>query len=244
MKLDILAIAAHPDDAELSCCGILFHHKLQGKKIGIVDLTQGELGTRGTAATRKKEAELASKILQLDIRDNLKMADGFFENNKANQLKIIERIRLYQPEIVLINAPHDRHPDHDKGARLAQDACFLSGLSKIETKHKNKAQIHWRPKRVFHYIQDTFIEPDLIIDISDSFETKIEAIKCFKTQFLALNNSGPKTYISSFGFFESITARATQLGKRIGVQYGEGLLKCEASLGLNDLFDLVLPKIS
>jgi N-acetylglucosamine malate deacetylase 1 len=244
MKLDILAIAAHPDDAELSCSGILFHHKLQGKKIGILDLTQGELGSRGTIATRKKEAALASKVLQLDVRENLKMQDGFFEINKTNQLKIIEKIRLYQPEIVLINAPYDRHPDHGKGARLAQDACYLSGLLKIETKYKNKVQKHWRPKRVFHYMQDTFIEPDFLIDISDSMQAKLDSVKCYKTQFLASDKSGVQTYISSDSFFDTITARCIELGKRIGVKYAEGLIKCESSIGLNDLFDMVLPKIS
>jgi N-acetylglucosamine malate deacetylase 1 len=244
MKLDILAFAAHPDDVELACSGILMHHKLLGKTTGIIDLTEGELGSRGTVLTRAKEAKASSKVLQLDARENLKMADGFFENNKINKLKIIEKIRQYQPEIILINAPHDRHPDHGRAAKLLQEACFLSGLLKIETKYKGKKQLHWRPKRAYHYIQDTFIEPDLIVDISDSFEAKLASIQCFETQFYNKDAKGPQTYISSDGFIEAVKARALDMGKRIGVKYGEGLLKCEASLGINNLFELVLPKIS
>jgi N-acetylglucosamine malate deacetylase 1 len=244
MKINILAFAAHPDDAELACSGILMHHKLLGKTTGIIDITQGELGSRGTIATRAAEAKKSSAILKLDARENLKMPDGFFENNKANKLKIIQKIRQYQPDVVLINAPHDRHPDHGKAAKMVQEACFLSGLLKISTTYKGKAQAHWRPKRMYHYIQDTFIEPDIIVDISDSFEAKIASIQCFTTQFYNKDGKGPETYISSDGFLEAVSARSINLGRRIGVKYGEGLLKCEASLGLNNLFDLVMPKIS
>jgi N-acetylglucosamine malate deacetylase 1 len=245
MKLDILAFGAHPDDVELSCSGILYSHVQQGKKVGVVDLTEGELGSRGTVQTRYAEAEAASKVLGLSARVNLKMRDGFFTNDEAHQMLIIAQLRKYQPDIVLINAPHDRHPDHGKGAQLLKDSCFLSGLVKIETKHENgEKQAPWRPKRVFHYIQDSFIEPDIIIDISSSFEAKIESIKCYTTQFYSTSEDGVQTYISGKNFLESIEARSIVLGKRIGKRYGEGLLKCEASLGLTSLFDLVLPEIS
>jgi N-acetylglucosamine malate deacetylase 1 len=244
-QLDILAIAAHPDDVELSASGILHSHSVQGYKTGILDLTQGELGSKGSVALRYKEAHASSKVLGLQVRDNLQLADGFFENNKANQLLLISKIRAYQPKIVLINAPHDRHPDHGKGAKLAQDACFLSGLIKIETQDANgKKQVPWRPKRIYHYIQDTFIEPDFIIDISNSWAAKLQSIQCFESQFSNVNINEPATYISQNTFLQSIEARAILLGKQIGAPYGEGLLKCEASIGVKNLFDLSLPEFS
>lgn len=220
MKLDILAIGAHPDDVELSCSGTLLVEKKNGKKTGIVDLTQGELGTRGNADTRKQEAEDAAKIMGLDARENLLMEDGFFENNENNKRKIIQAIRTYQPEIILCNAVEDRHPDHGRSAQLVYDAAFLSGLMKIETALNGKPQQAWRPKYVFHYIQDRFLQPDFVIDISDVFEQKLESIKAYGTQFNA--TEGLQTYISKPGFLESIIYRAKMMGKMIGVEYAEG----------------------
>ncbi len=239
LSVDILAIGAHPDDVELSCAGTLFNHKLLGQKIAVCDLTEGELGSRGTIETRYEEAARANKILQLDYRVNLKMADGFFENNKENQLSIIKVLRALRPNIVICNAPKDRHPDHGKGAKIVSDACFLSGLLKIDTD-----QEPWRPKKVLNYIQDFYIEPDFIVDISQSFDTKIEAIKAYGTQFTEKENDDVKTYISGNNFLESIEARARLFGKRIGVEYGEGFLLNNSHLGLRNLDALVLPNIA
>jgi N-acetylglucosamine malate deacetylase 1 len=242
MKLDILALAAHPDDAELSCVGTLLVHKKIGKKIGIVDLTQGELGSRGTIETRAIESANASSILGLDARENLKLVDGFFENNQASRLAIIRSIRKYQPDIVLANAPRDRHPDHGRASQLIKDACFLSGLIKIETHNNNdELQIPWRPKKVFFYVQDYFLEPNFIIDISDEMETKMESIKAFKTQF-AGGDDEPATYISSNEFLDTVRHRNRLMGKRIGVEYGEGFLLSESHLGLKNFAHLVLPE--
>ncbi len=240
MKVEILAIGAHPDDVELSCSGTLYNHKLLGQKIAICDLTQGELGSRGTVETRYTEAAKANEILEVDHRVNLKMADGFFENSKENQLKLIEVIRDLQPNIILSNAPKDRHPDHGKGCKLVNDACFLSGLKMIET-----GQEAWRPKRVFNYIQDYYLEPDFIIDISQSFDKKMESIMAYGTQFKEKeNDDGAKTYISSDNFLASIEARAKLFGKRIGVEYGEGFLLNNSHLGLRNLDAVVLPGIA
>ena len=240
MKVDILAFGAHPDDVELSCSGTLYNHKRKGQKIAVCDLTQGELGSRGTIDTRYEEAAKASEILKLDHRVNLKMADGFFENNKENQIKIIEVIRKLQPDMVLCNAPKDRHPDHGKGAQLVSDACFLSGLKMIDT-----GQDAWRPKRVFSYIQDYYLEPDFIVDISESMDAKMESIKAYGTQFFNKESDDKtKTYISSDSFLESIIARARLFGKRIGVEYGEGFLLSNSHLGLRDLDAVVLPEIA
>lgn len=224
MKLDVMAIAAHPDDAELSCVGTLIKAKSAGKKIGIVDLTRGELGTRGTAETRDQEAKDSSKIIGLDARENLRMPDGFFEYSKENQIKIIQMIRKYQPETVLINAVSDRHPDHGKGALLAKDACFLAGLPKIETHLDGESQAAWRPKQVYHYIQDYYMKPDFVIDISEQVEQKIEAIKAFKTQFFDPNSSEPKTPISGEEFFDFLKGRWADYGRYIGAKYGEGFV--------------------
>jgi bacillithiol biosynthesis deacetylase BshB1 len=240
MKVDILALGAHPDDVELSCSGTLYNHKKLGQKIAICDLTEGELGSRGTVATRYKEAAEASKILEIDYRTNLRMADGFFENNKENQIAIIKVLRELQPERVLCNAPNDRHPDHGRGAKLVSDACFLSGLKMIDT-----GQAPWRPKRVFNYIQDIHFEPDFIVDISDSFEKKMESIQAYGTQFFSdKDNDSTKTYISSSGFLNSIEARAQLFGKRIGVKYGEGFLMNNSQLGIKNLDSILLPDIS
>lgn len=241
MKLDILAIGVHPDDVELSCSGTILNELKVGKKAGILDLTQGELGTRGTIETRYEEAAAAAKVLGVHARENLKMRDGFFRNDEEHQLKLISAIRKYQPEIVLANALDDRHPDHGRAGHLIADACFLSGLIKIETKdEKGKMQDRWRPKYILHYLQDWYHEPDLIIDISDVFEQRMKSIQVYSTQFF---NSGgtdeePATYISTPDFLESIIGRARMLGKRIGVKYAEGFI-CEKKIGIRSLDSLL-----
>ncbi len=225
MKLDILAFGVHPDDVELGCAGTLLVAKAQGKKVGIIDLTQGELGTRGTADTRKIEAANAAKVLGVDVRENLKMADGFFKNDEAHQKLIIQIIRKYQPEIILCNAPEDRHPDHGRSAELVSDAAFLSGLRKIETKDSNgTSQKEHRPTYVFHYIQDRYLKPDFVIDISEFHHKKLESILCYSTQFYDATSTEPQTYISTPLFLESIKSKAMILGKQIGVGFAEGFI--------------------
>jgi len=224
MKLDILAFGVHPDDVELSCSGTLMVEKKNGKKVGIVDLTRGELGTRGTAKTRKEEAAAAAKILGVDLRENLGIADGFFKNDEEHQRKVITVIRKYQPEIVICNAPADRHPDHGRSADLVYAASFLAGLVKIKTKDKEGDQKPWRPKYVFNYIQDRYYKPDFIVDVSAVFDKKLQAIKAYKTQFYDPNSKEPETYISSPEFLESIKYRAKLLGKQVGVKYAEGFI--------------------
>jgi N-acetylglucosamine malate deacetylase 1 len=245
MKLDILAFGAHPDDVELSCSGTLYSHIQKGYQVGIVDLTRGELGSRGTVETRDQETLASNSILGVHVRQNLNMADGFFVNDKQHQLLVVQAIRKYQPEIVLINAPQDRHPDHGKAYQLLKDACFLSGLINVKTVLDGENQIQWRPKKVFAYIQDSYIEPHLIIDISDSFSAKMNSIRCFSTQFFAgSEQTGPTTYISKSGFIDSVEARALDFGKRIGVKYGEGFLNCSSTIGLDNLFNQILPSIA
>jgi len=222
MKLDILCFAAHPDDVELGCSGTILHHKKLGKKIGVIDLTQGELGTRGSAELRMIESENASKIMQLDARENLKMADGFFENNQENKIKIIECIRKYQPEIIIANAISDRHIDHGRASALVHDAAFLSGLKKIETFQNGKIQEAWRPKNILHYIQDYLIKPDLLVDITDYMDTKIEIIKCFSSQFYDKKTNEKETPISVDYFFDYVKGRAMDFGRFSGVKYAEG----------------------
>lgn len=232
MKLDVLAFGVHPDDVELGCAGTILSCIAQGKKVGVIDLTQGELGTRGTAQTRASEAANAAKVLGLSIRENLKMADGFFVNDEANQRKIITAVRTYQPKIILCNAPEDRHPDHGRSAKLVADATFLSGLRKIETIGQDgQLQEAWKPAQVFHYIQDRFIQPSFVVDISAFHDKKIESILCYATQFHNPNLNEPPTYISSPQFLETVKARALMLGKRIGVQYAEGFIS-EKVLGI------------
>jgi bacillithiol biosynthesis deacetylase BshB1 len=237
MKLDILAIAAHPDDVELSCAGTLLLHKSLGNKVGVIDLTRGELGTRGTPETRKEEAAAASKILNLDVRENMNFADGFYLNDRFHQLALIEAIRAYRPEIVLLNAIEDRHPDHGKGAQLGADACFLSGLPKIITYRENQLQEAWRPKAVYHFIQDRYIKPDFVVDITPYWEKKSEAIRAYKTQFYNPGEEGPVTYISTPDFFEFLSSRAQEWGHSIGVKYGEGFTKTR-QLAVRNLFHL------
>lgn len=237
MKLDILVFAVHPDDAELGCSGTILKHIALGKKVGIVDFTRGELGTRGTAETRDEEAAESAKILGLHVRENLRFKDGFFKNDETHQLEVIKMVRKYQPEIILTNALHDRHPDHARAGDLANDAIFLSGLIKVETKLDGVSQAAWRPRLVLQYIQDRYIEPDIIIDITDFIDQKQECIRAFKTQFDSKDNKEPQTYISSPEFLDSVTGRAREFGKQIGVKYGEGFTSRKL-LGIDNLFDL------
>ncbi|MBH1958552.1 MAG: bacillithiol biosynthesis deacetylase BshB1 [Flavobacteriia bacterium] len=222
MKVDILAIGAHPDDVELGCGGTLAKLISQGKKVAIVDLTQGELGTRGTNITRAEEAAEASQILGISARENLKMKDGFILNTEEYQMQVVKMIRKYQPEIVFANAIDDRHPDHAKASRLVSDACFLAGLVKIETELEGENQKQWRPKQVFHYIQWKPITPDFVVDISDFMEKKIEACLAYKTQFYDPNSNEPMTPIATKDFLESLTYRAQDLGRLSGVDFAEG----------------------
>ena len=237
MKLDILAIGIHPDDVELSCGGTILKHIAVGKKVGILDLTLGELGTRGSAEIRTIEGKKAAKVLKVKFREQLKMADGFFKNDEKHQKLIIEQIRLYKPEIVLCNAISDRHPDHGRAAKLISDACFYSGLVKIETKHDKKAQKAWRPKAVYHYVQDNFIHPDFVIDITEVMNKKMEAIMAFSSQFYNPNSKEPETPISSADFLENIKSKNAIFGRAIGVKYAEGFTS-DRYLGINSLFDL------
>lgn len=223
-KLDILAFGVHPDDVELGCSGTILASVAKGKKAGIIDLTRGELGTRGSVEIRKGEAANAAKMLKVAVRENLEMADGFFQNDEFNQRKVIEVIRKYKPEIVLCNSIEDRHPDHGRSAQLVEDAAFLSGLRKIDTLVRGEKQQEWRPKYVFHYIQDRFLQPSFVFDISDFMEEKLEAVLCYKTQFFNPDLNEPETYISSPEFLETVKARAMMLGKRIGVKYAEGYI--------------------
>lgn len=237
MKLDILVFAVHPDDAELACAGTILKQVALGYKVGIVDLTRGELGSRGTAETRDKEAQASAKILNLSTRENAQLADGFFENNKESQLALVHFIRKYQPEIVLGNALEDRHPDHGRAGKLIEDACFLSGLRKVETQLNGATQQEWRPKHLFHYIQDRYIKPDFVVDITPSWETKVAAIKAFKTQFYNPDSKEPETYISSGDFFQFIEARSREMGHQIGATHGEGFVKSK-QIGISDLMKL------
>lgn len=238
MKLDILAIGAHPDDVELGCGATIAKEIARGKKVGILDLTRGELGTRGTAQTRKEEATNAAEILGVSIRENIGLADGFFQNDKESQLKIIEVIRAYQPEMVLCNAIRDRHIDHGKGSKLASDACFLSGLVKIETKRNGVIQDKWRPKTVYHYMQWENITPDIVVDVSGYIDTKCDAVFAYKTQFFDPNSPDDNTPISSLTFKESINYRARDLGRLIGTDYAEGFT-VERYPAVDSLFDLI-----
>ncbi|AEE20894.1 bacillithiol biosynthesis deacetylase BshB1 [Dokdonia sp. Hel_I_63] len=237
MKLDILAIGAHPDDVELGCGATLAKEIANGKKVGILDLTRGELGTRGSAEIRDEEAAAAAKILGVAVRENLALADGFFVNDKESQLKIIEVIRKYQPEMVLCNAITDRHIDHGKGSKLASDACFLSGLKKIETSVDGKSQEKWRPKTVYHYIQWQHIEPDVVVDVSGFIDKKCDAVFAYSSQFHNPNNKDGDTPISSETFKESINYRSRDLGRLIGTEYGEGFT-VERYPAVDSLFDL------
>jgi bacillithiol biosynthesis deacetylase BshB1 len=238
MKIDILAIGIHPDDVELSCSGTIAKHIAFGKKVGILDLTQGELGTRGNAELRTKEANEAAIILGVSFRTQLNLKDCFFENNEENQKKIIEIIRKHQPEIILCNAISDRHPDHGRASKLVSDSSFYSGLIKIETHSDNKIQQAWRPKAVYHYIQDQYIHPDFVIDISDFIDIKHKAIMAYSSQFYNPSSNEPETPISSKYFIETVNSKMSILGRDIGVKFAEGFT-VNRYPGINSLFDLV-----
>lgn len=222
MKLDILAFAAHPDDIELACSGTLIKQIKNGSKVGIIDLTEGELGSRGSRELRYKEAANATKVIGNVVRENLNLGDGFFEVDEKSMMKVIEMIRKYQPDIVLCNAISDRHPDHARGSELVKRAAFLSGLVKIETCVDGKPQEKWRPKQVFHYIQDEYIEPDFVIDITDEMESKMKSILAYSSQFFNPESKEPQTPISSQEFMDFLDGRARQFGRTIGAKYGEG----------------------
>ena len=237
MKLDILAIGVHPDDVELSCSGTILKHIALGKKIGIVDLTSGELGTRGSGEVRLKEAADAAKILGVDVRDNLGMADGFFRNNKEHQLEVIKKIREYEPEIILCNAVSDRHPDHARAAQLISEACFYSGLRRIESTKNGVSQACWRPKAVYHYIQDRQLKPDFVIDVTYFVDKKMEAIRAFKSQFYNPDSKEPESPISVKNFLEVVSSKMSVFGRDVGFTYAEGFT-VERTIGVNNLFDL------
>ncbi len=238
MKLDILAFGAHPDDVELGCAGTIAKEISLGKKVGIVDLTRGELGTRGSKEIRNQEAATAAIILGVSVRENLDMRDGFFINDEQHQLKVIEMIRKYQPEIVICNAVDDRHIDHSKGSDLVSNACFLSGLIKIETFLEGKKQDHWRPKLVYHYIQWKNIKPDFVVDVSGFNEKRVEAILAYGSQFYNPNSTEPETVIASKNFLESLNYRLQDFGRLIGTDFAEGFT-VERSLAVNSLGDLI-----
>jgi bacillithiol biosynthesis deacetylase BshB1 len=237
MKLDILAFGAHPDDVELGCSGTIAKEISLGKKVGIIDLTLGELGTRGSVEIRNSETAIASKILDISVRENLDMRDGFFVNDEFHQLKIIQMIRKYQPDIVLCNAIQDRHIDHSKGSKLVSDACFLSGLRKIETVFDGKNQQAWRPKVVYHYIQWENIRPDFVVDITGFLDKKTASILAYNSQFYSEKSDEPITPITTKNFLESIHYRTRDFGRLVGVEHAEGFT-VERYLAVNSLSDL------
>ena len=242
MKLHILAIAAHPDDIELSCGGTLIKHTQAGQDVGILDLTQGELATRGTVAQRYLESELAAKTLGVKIRLNARMADGFFRNDEQHQRQLIPFIRHFRPDIVLANSLNDRHPDHARAGMLIADACFLAGLRKIETQWEGVAQEAWRPKRVYHYLQGKVSKPTFVVDISATMAIKMESILCYKSQFHDPSSTEPETYISNENFLNQVKAKDALFGNLIGTQFGEGYIS-ENITGIDSLDDLLLPEI-
>ncbi|MBJ6369578.1 bacillithiol biosynthesis deacetylase BshB1 [Snuella sedimenti] len=239
MKLDILAIGAHPDDVELGCGATLAKEVSKGKRVGIIDLTRGELGTRGTAETRKAESEAAAKLLGVAFRINMDFADGFFANDKKHQLELIKMIRKYQPDVVVCNAINDRHIDHGKGSKLVSDACFLSGLIKIETQLEGVSELQsaWRPKYVYHYIQWKNLKPDFVVDVSEFIDTKMAAVLAYKTQFYNEASKEPETPISTKNFTDSVKYRARDLGRLVGVEYAEGFT-VERLIAVDSLFDV------
>jgi bacillithiol biosynthesis deacetylase BshB1 len=239
MKVDLLVMAVHPDDAELSCSGTILKQIALGKKVALVDFTAGELGTRGTAEIRLAEAQASGKILKLAARENLNFRDGFFKNDEQHQLELIKIIRKYQPEIVIANAIEDRHPDHGRAAALVVEACFYSGLRMIETTdNQGNVQKEWRPKNLFHYIQDRYIEPHFVVDVTEHWHTKVESIKAFKSQFFDPNSPEPASYISSAEFIAFIEARSREMGHKIGKEHGEGFTKTK-TISVSNLFDIL-----
>lgn len=238
MKLDILAMAAHPDDVELACAATLHKYVMAGKKAGIVDFTRGELGTRGTPEIREQEAQASAEILGLSARENLGFRDGFFKNDEAHQLEVIRAIRKYRPEILLANATADRHPDHGRASVLTKESVFLAGLKNIETEEQGVRQSPWRPKAVYYYIQSIPQTPDFIVAVpEEAWQVKMKAVRAFKSQFFDPNSDEPDTYISSPKFMEMIESRGIHYGHEIGAQYGEGFT-VERTIGVNDLFAL------
>ncbi|HMP87628.1 MAG TPA: bacillithiol biosynthesis deacetylase BshB1 [Lacibacter sp.] len=238
MKLDILAFGVHPDDVELSCAGTLMTEMAHGKKVGVIDLTRGELGTRGTPHTRQEEADEAARIMGIAVRENLGMRDGFFRNDEEHQLQVIRQIRRFQPEIVLCNAVEDRHPDHGRSSRLVSDSCFLAGLRKISTQWEGSEQEAWRPRYVFHYIQDRYLNPGFVVDVSAVFDRKVAAIRAYGTQFHNPELDEPQTYISTPGYLESVIYRHKMFGKMIGVDYAEGFVT-EKMIGIRTFDSLI-----
>ena len=236
-KLDLLVIAAHPDDAELGCGGTIVRNVQEGKKVGIADLTQGELGTRGSAELRLEEASAAAAAMGIHVRENLGLRDGRFQNNEEDQLAIIRCIRKYRPEMVITNAPVDRHPDHGRAASLVSDACFYSGLRKIVSGYDGLTQEAWRPKSLFHFVQSQSLPVDFVVDITAQWEIKLQAIKAYRTQFHDPNSKEPETYISSANFLRMVESRAVEHGHAVGVSYGEGFIRSRV-VGVKSLFDL------
>jgi bacillithiol biosynthesis deacetylase BshB1 len=234
MKLDILAIGVHPDDIELGCSGTILKHIAQGKKVGILDLTKGELGSRGSGELRLIEAANSAKILGVSVRENLGYADGFFVNDKEHQIGIVQILRKYQPDVILANAPKDRHPDHGRASQLVSEACFYSGLVRIETELDGVSQEHWRPKVVYNYIQDRYLKPDFVVDVTDFVETKMESILAFSSQFYNPESELPETPISSKKFFDFIKARMANFGRDINVDYAEAFT-VERLIGVEDI---------
>lgn len=237
MKLDILAFGAHPDDVELGAGGTIAKEISAGKKVAVVDLTRGEMGSRGTPEIRDQEATESSKILGLEFRANLGFRDCFFEHDELHLKEVVRFVRKFKPEIVLANAIFDRHPDHKKGSDLVSEACFLSGLRRFETEWDGVQQQEWRPKSVYHFIQDRYIKPDVVIDISDFMEIKMNAIKAFKSQFFDPDSNEPETAISSKSFLEFLVARSIEFGRPAGFNFAEGFT-VERVSGVNSLFDL------
>jgi len=237
MKLDILAIGVHPDDVELGCSGTILKHIALGKKVGILDLTRGELGSRGSGELRLVEAANSAKILGVEVRENLGFADGFFSNNKAHQIEIIKVLRKYQPDVVLCNSPKDRHPDHGRASKLVYDACFYSGLTKIETELEGQSQALWRPKAVYHYIQDRFLKPDFVVDVTEFMDKKMKAILAFSSQFYNPDSKLPETPISSKKFMDFVKARMSNFGRYINAEYAEGFT-VDRVIGVEDITEL------
>lgn len=238
MKLDVLAIGVHPDDVELGCAGTLLKHASMGHKTGILHLTRGELGTRGSLKQRMKEAESASKVLGVHVLEFLKFEDGFFRNDKEHQLELMKVIRNYRPDIVLANALDDRHPDHGRAGWLTEDACFLSGLRKVETKLNGKPREAWRPKAIYHYIQAYRHQPDIVVDVTEFWERKMEAVKAYKSQFYNPDSREPQTFISTPEFLELVSARGIEFGQMIGVKYGEAFT-ARRMIGVKNLMELI-----
>jgi bacillithiol biosynthesis deacetylase BshB1 len=238
MKLDVLAFGAHPDDIELACAGTLIKAVKAGKKVGVVDLTEGQLGTRGTNELRLKEAAKSAQIMGLSVRDNLGMMDGFFKDNDENRMLIIEKIRKYQPDLVLCNPPYDRHPDHGRASKLVADACFYAGLKNIPSEYEGKKQEAFRPDKVFYYMQHFSLDPSFLVDISDEMEQKMEAIKAFSSQFYDPNSKEPETVLSSPEFLKHIRERCSTWGYIIGAKYAEGFMAQKSIFGVNSIFDI------